>query len=216
VHHQETKIHNHYYHPNNGVTIKKPKVKKAYSNRNTANYNSNYILKQTGASNQASENDDNSSVSTSPFTVLTTVSAQSNNKFAFNINDNNTKTTNNDNGRRYSESENNLEKSNQNSCREKQICEQWRSVGICMQGDNCAFSHDTIVTDVRIHVTNYKTKPCVDPGRGFECQYREKCNFAHPGEPLRRPMPIEHDDKQYYIYLLRDCPTNQYPFGIFV
>jgi len=212
----QNKIHNHSNNSNvnnNGMSTKEPKPKKLYSNRNTANYNSNYIVKQS--TNHANENDDNSSLSMSPITVLTTISGHSNNDNE----DHNNRSSNCDCHADNCESENNdcpKILSSQNSNREKHICEQWSNIGICAQGDKCPFSHATIINDSRIHVTNYKTKPCVDPGRGFECQYYQKCNFAHPGEPLRRPMPIEHDDKQYYAYLLRDCPTNQYPFGIFV
>jgi len=202
------------------LSKKKPKPKKAYSNRNTANYNSNYIVKQSN-NNPGSEIDDTSSLSMSPVTVLTTISANTNNRFAFASNNSEDSHRNHNPEHRRDNSENEISDfsrslSNQSSIKEKHICEQWRNIGICMQGDKCPFSHATILNDTRMHVTNYKTKPCVDPGRGFECQYYEKCNFAHPGEPLRRPMPIEHDDKQYYAYLLRDCPTNQYPFGIFV
>jgi hypothetical protein len=95
-------------------------------------------------------------------------------------------------------------------------CKYWAKGAFCKNGEECAWSHATKCDDTRKKVTNYKTKPCVDPGRGLKCEYGDRCNFAHPGEALRRPMPIEYIDKQYFKLLLRDCPTNRYPFGIFV
>ena len=65
-------------------------------------------------------------------------------------------------------------------------------------------------------VTNYKTKPCVDPGRGKRCLYALRCNFAHPGEALRRPMSDQYRDSLYKKYLDRDFPNTTYPFGIYV
>ena len=97
-------------------------------------------------------------------------------------------------------------------------CKYWAKGAVCKNGTECKWSHWTKsqCEDLRKRVTNYKTKPCVDPGRGLKCEYEDRCNFAHPGQALRRPMPIEYVDAQYFKLLLRDCPTNRYPFGIFV
>eukprot|EP01084_Bolivina_argentea_P255931 430668_1 len=105
-----------------------------------------------------------------------------------------------------------------NSSRNANVCKWWFKGAVCMNGSSCKWSHTDFKSDGsrKKRVTNYKTKPCVDPGRGLKCEYNDRCNFAHPGEALRRPMPIEYTDYQYFQLLLRDCPTNRFPFGIFV
>lgn len=42
------------------------------------------------------------------------------------------------------------------------------------------------------------------------------CNYAHPGEALRRPRPEPYFDKDYYTELKQDFPKTQYPFGIYL
>eukprot|EP01084_Bolivina_argentea_P242538 406835_1 len=88
----------------------------------------------------------------------------------------------------------------------RSVCKWWAKGAVCKNGSECPWSHCTTYDDIRKRVTNYKTKPCVDPGRGLKCEYNDRCNFAHPGEALRRPMPIEYSDRQYFKLLLRDCP----------
>jgi len=95
-------------------------------------------------------------------------------------------------------------------------CPNWHQFSVCFEGEDCPNSHKIHCIDFRRHVTNYKCKPCVDPALGKKCIYGNNCNFVHPGEELRRPMPIPYVDKQYYTLLLRDCPTSRFPFGIYL
>jgi len=95
-------------------------------------------------------------------------------------------------------------------------CPNWHQFSVCFEGEDCPNSHKIHCIDFRRHVTNYKCKPCVDPALGKKCIYGDNCNFVHPGEEIRRPMPIPYVDKQYYTLLLRDCPTSRFPFGIYL
>jgi hypothetical protein len=95
-------------------------------------------------------------------------------------------------------------------------CFEWNTFGACFNGAECPNSHFIHCTDFKKRVTNYKVKPCVEPALGMHCSYGDLCNFVHPGEPLRRPMPCEYVDKQYYTLLLRDLPMLQYPFGVYM
>jgi len=96
------------------------------------------------------------------------------------------------------------------------LCEDFVKIGVCYLGNKCKYSHNIYHNSKKKRVTNYKCSPCVEPARGIKCQYGNKCNFTHPGQELRRPMPIAYQDKLYYSLLLRDQQIYRYPFGIFM
>ena len=68
-------------------------------------------------------------------------------------------------------------------------------------------------------VETYKSQPCTDPAKdgSRECLYGVRCNYAHPGEGLRRPFSdAPYWDHEYAEALERDYPGIEYPFGIFI
>jgi len=83
---------------------------------------------------------------------------------------------------------------------------------------HCPLAHGGDEMRPRMHIETYKTQPCTDPAKDgpHECLYGVRCNYAHPGEALRRPFLNGHYwDKDYFIALKRDYPNNCHPFGIF-
>ena len=69
---------------------------------------------------------------------------------------------------------------------------------------------------LRIH--NYKTLPCCDPALAPRkpCPYKEKCSYAHPGEPLRKNFVRPYSDEEYFEELRKEFPFDAYPFGVYL
>ncbi|ETO34866.1 hypothetical protein RFI_02221 [Reticulomyxa filosa] len=98
-----------------------------------------------------------------------------------------------------------------------ELCENWVSKGRCTYGRKCHFAHGFDDMKYRTRVANYKTQPCCDPARSDSrlCLFGKRCNYAHPGEPLRCVMSDEYVDEEYFDKVKREF-KEILPFGIYV
>ncbi|ETO21837.1 hypothetical protein RFI_15366 [Reticulomyxa filosa] len=98
-----------------------------------------------------------------------------------------------------------------------ELCENWVMKGNCTYGRKCHFAHGHDEIQYRARVANYKTQPCCDPARSDSrlCLFGKRCNYAHPGEPLRCGMPDEYVDEEYFDKICREY-VEEFPFGIYL
>jgi len=98
-----------------------------------------------------------------------------------------------------------------------ELCENWTSKGNCSYGRKCHFAHGFGDMRFRLRVTNYKSQPCCDPARSDSkfCLFGKRCNYAHPGEPLRCAMSNDYFDKEYFDKIQAEF-KEPFPFGIYV
>lgn len=102
-----------------------------------------------------------------------------------------------------------------------EICQNWLRTKNCSYGSKCHYAHGFADMRARMRIETFKTQPCADPARkGCQmCMYSGRCNYAHPGEAIRRMGPrqgSQYFDQEYYEAIKRDFPTNDFPFGIYV
>jgi len=102
-----------------------------------------------------------------------------------------------------------------------EICLNWLRTRNCSYGNKCHYAHGVADLRTRQRIETYKTQPCADPARSgcHVCMYTSRCNYAHPGEPIRRMGPHprkKYYDPEYFEALRRDYPHHEMPFGVFV
>jgi hypothetical protein len=102
-----------------------------------------------------------------------------------------------------------------------EICLNWLRTRNCSYGNKCHYAHGMADLRTRQRIETYKTQPCADPARNgcHVCMYTSRCNYAHPGEPIRRMGPYpgkKYFDPEYFEALRRDYPYHEMPFGVFV
>lgn len=100
-----------------------------------------------------------------------------------------------------------------------ELCENFMKRGRCTYGAKCHFAHGRHDIRNRWRIENYKTQPCCDPARAQSrlCLFGKRCNYAHPGEPLRRPMSEIYLDEEYTEKIVHDYGfKHPFPFGIYI
>jgi hypothetical protein len=102
-----------------------------------------------------------------------------------------------------------------------EICLNWLRTRNCSYGNKCHYAHGIADLRARQRIETYKTQPCADPARKgcHICMYTTRCNYAHPGEPIRRMGPHsgkKYFDREYFEALRKNYPYHEMPFGVFV
>eukprot|EP00456_Euglypha_rotunda_P080888 TRINITY_DN7866_c0_g1_i8.p1 TRINITY_DN7866_c0_g1~~TRINITY_DN7866_c0_g1_i8.p1 ORF type:complete len:531 (-),score=14.41 TRINITY_DN7866_c0_g1_i8:139-1731(-) len=102
-----------------------------------------------------------------------------------------------------------------------EICLNWLRTRNCSYGNKCHYAHGIADLRARQRIETYKTQPCADPARKgcHICMYTTRCNYAHPGEPIRRMGPHsgkKYFDHEYFEALRKNYPYHEMPFGVFV
>jgi hypothetical protein len=102
-----------------------------------------------------------------------------------------------------------------------EICLNWLKTRNCSYGNKCHYAHGIADLRARQRIETYKTQPCADPARKgcHVCMYTSRCNYAHPGEPIRRLGPHsgkKYFDHEYFEALRKHYPYHEMPFGVFV
>jgi len=103
------------------------------------------------------------------------------------------------------------------SLHKTELCTHWTLTSNCTFKGKCYFAHGIDELQKRVRVGNFKTRPCLDcPPKEAQCLFGSRCNYAHPGEAIRRAVGSSYVDRDYYTNLRKEFKDNDYPFGIFV